>query len=77
MALMFRNTYQPSFYKQLYNYVHASYRKHRALNDAKNPWQLSSLINKKKIKNVMRIVYYEIRFVIEKRRLSKVEKFAS
>ena len=28
MALMFRNTYQPAFYKQLHSYVHKSYRKH-------------------------------------------------
>lgn len=30
MALMFRNTYQPKFYKQLHRYVHKSYRKHLA-----------------------------------------------
>ena len=28
MALMFHNTYQPAFYKQLHRYVHKSYRKH-------------------------------------------------
>ena len=28
MALMFRNTYHPAFYKQLHRYVHKSYRKH-------------------------------------------------
>src|SRR6185369_13277889 len=27
MSMLFKNTYQPEFYKQLYNYVHASYRK--------------------------------------------------
>jgi anaerobic magnesium-protoporphyrin IX monomethyl ester cyclase len=31
LALMFRNTYQPSFYKHLHRYVHYSYRKQLAL----------------------------------------------
>jgi radical SAM superfamily enzyme YgiQ (UPF0313 family) len=31
LALMFRNTYQPSFYKHLHRYVHHSYRKQLAL----------------------------------------------
>ena len=31
LALMFRNTYQPAFYKQLYRYVHVNYRKYKAL----------------------------------------------
>ncbi|HEY4937142.1 MAG TPA: radical SAM protein, partial [Puia sp.] len=30
LALMFSNTYQPAFYKQLHRYVHKSYRKHIA-----------------------------------------------
>lgn len=31
LALMFRNTYAPAFYKQLHRYVHKSYRYHLAL----------------------------------------------
>ena len=31
MALMFKNTYQPAFYKQLYYYVHKTYRRHIAV----------------------------------------------
>ncbi len=34
MALMFQNTYKPSYYKQLHQYVHQSYHKHLA----KNAW---------------------------------------
>src|SRR6185437_12779240 len=33
MALMFRNTFQPAFYKQLHRYVHKSYRKHIAFHN--------------------------------------------
>ncbi len=35
MALMFRSTYQPPFYKQLHRYVHRNYRKHLAFKHAK------------------------------------------
>jgi anaerobic magnesium-protoporphyrin IX monomethyl ester cyclase len=31
LAMMFRNTYQPAFYKQLHRYVHKNYRKQMAL----------------------------------------------
>ncbi|HTE27806.1 B12-binding domain-containing radical SAM protein [Flavitalea sp.] len=31
MVLMFRNTYSPSYYKQLHRYVHKNYRKHLAI----------------------------------------------
>ena len=35
LALMFRNTYAPAFYKQLHRYVHKSYRKHLAIETMK------------------------------------------
>ena len=35
LALMFRNTYQPAFYKQLHRYVHMSYRQHIAFDNLK------------------------------------------
>ena len=36
LALMFSNTYQPAFYKQLHRYTHKSYRKHLALESIKH-----------------------------------------
>jgi cell fate (sporulation/competence/biofilm development) regulator YmcA (YheA/YmcA/DUF963 family) len=35
LALMFRNTYQPAFYKQLHRYVHKTYRMHIAIENIK------------------------------------------
>jgi anaerobic magnesium-protoporphyrin IX monomethyl ester cyclase len=32
LALMFRNTYEPAFYKRLHRYVHHEFRKHQGLN---------------------------------------------
>ena len=33
LALMFHNTYTPSFYKQLHRFVHSNYRKQKAINN--------------------------------------------
>jgi hypothetical protein len=35
LALMFRNTYAPAFYKQLHRYVHKNYRKQVAIQHLK------------------------------------------
>jgi len=51
LKLMFRNTYQPAFYKQLHRYVHKSYRKHLALQTIRNvirhPWPIKTGILRK------------------------------
>jgi hypothetical protein len=76
MALMFRNTYQPAFYKQLYGYVHANYRQHLALHDMRSLWRSPSL-SRKKIKKTLSIVYYKMILVIQKKRLLKLEKISA
>jgi radical SAM superfamily enzyme YgiQ (UPF0313 family) len=75
MSMLFKNTYQPEFYKQLYNYVHASYRKHRALHDLKSLWH-PPVITLQKMKNILSVGYYEALFFFAKNRLARVEKFA-
>jgi radical SAM superfamily enzyme YgiQ (UPF0313 family) len=77
MSMLFKNTYQPAFYKQLYSYVHINYRKHLALRDLRVLWQSSSLVSQKKLKNVMRVAYYRTRFFFEKKRLARLERFSS
>ena len=44
LALMFRNTYAPAFYKQLHRYVHKSYRKHVAIQHLKKLFAKPSAI---------------------------------
>ncbi|MBV9962242.1 MAG: B12-binding domain-containing radical SAM protein [Parafilimonas sp.] len=77
MALMFTNTYQPAFYKQLYSYVHASYCEHLALHAMNSSWNLSAKTNQQKIKNVLRVAYYKTRFFLAKQKLNKLEKLAT
>jgi radical SAM superfamily enzyme YgiQ (UPF0313 family) len=58
LALMFRNTYAPAFYKQLHRYVHKSYRKHMAIEAMKKILNRPVSISFKKIKKALSILYY-------------------
>ena len=58
LALMFRNTYAPAFYKQLHRYVHKSYRKHIAMEALKDLFNASTITKTKKIKKAMSFLYY-------------------
>lgn len=58
LALMFRNTYEPAFYKQLHRYVHKSYRKHLALDTLKSLVGKPASLTFRKIKKAMSLCYY-------------------
>jgi radical SAM superfamily enzyme YgiQ (UPF0313 family) len=51
LALMFRNTYPPAFYKQLHRYVHKTYRKQLAFENIRriisNPFKINMFMLKK------------------------------
>lgn len=49
LALMFRNTYAPSFYKQLHRYVHNNYKKHIATIKWREWFKRSGKIDVKKM----------------------------
>lgn len=74
LALMFRNTYQPAFYKQLHRYVHKSYRKHIAFENIKKIFAHPFSINTGVIKKAISYFYYIPSEWINKARLSKLEK---
>jgi radical SAM superfamily enzyme YgiQ (UPF0313 family) len=77
MALMFRNTYPPAFYKQLHSYVHNSYRKHKAFEQIKmllkNPLQ----INYNSLRKAISWLYYLPTAFIEKLKLQQLQKPAA
>jgi radical SAM superfamily enzyme YgiQ (UPF0313 family) len=74
MALMFRNTYPPAFYKQLHRYVHKSYRKHIAFENFRQ--LLSHPADGKLIhlKKALSGLYYIPLAYMEKRKLNQLEK---
>jgi anaerobic magnesium-protoporphyrin IX monomethyl ester cyclase len=74
LALMFSNTYQPAFYKQLHRYVHKSYRKHLAFENIKKLIIHPFRSNASGIKRAISALYYLPAAFIDKQRLRKLEK---
>ncbi|MEO8764205.1 MAG: radical SAM protein [Ginsengibacter sp.] len=58
MALMFRNTYHPEFYKQLHRYVHLNYRKHKAFHTVKKSISSPRTISFSVLKKAISTLYY-------------------
>jgi radical SAM superfamily enzyme YgiQ (UPF0313 family) len=75
LALMFRNTYQPSFYKQLHRYVHKDYRKHLAFENIKILFSNPSSLTLSKLKKMVSAVYYIPAAFIARQKLKSIEKF--
>jgi anaerobic magnesium-protoporphyrin IX monomethyl ester cyclase len=76
LKLMFRNTYQPAFYKQLHRYVHKSYRKHLALAHLKNLVAHPGSLNPAVLRKAASIAYYIPAAFLAKQKLRTLEKGA-
>lgn len=77
MALMFRNTYPPAFYKQLHSYVHNSYRKHKAFEQIKMLFKNPMQINYNSLRKATSWLYYLPTAFIEKLKLQQLQKPAA
>jgi anaerobic magnesium-protoporphyrin IX monomethyl ester cyclase len=58
LQLMFRNTFQPAFYKQLHRYVHKSHRRSLALYQWRLIWQKPAALNMAGFKKALSLFYY-------------------
>ncbi|MCH7964069.1 MAG: B12-binding domain-containing radical SAM protein [Bacteroidetes bacterium] len=58
LAVMFRSTYPPKFYKKLHRYVHKVYRKKQGINIIKNLFLKPTSITKRKLRSALLIFYY-------------------
>jgi radical SAM superfamily enzyme YgiQ (UPF0313 family) len=74
LALMFRNTYQPSFYKQLHQYVHKSFRKRLAFYNLrlllKKPFKANTAI----LRKALSCVYLVPSVFLSQIKLKQLEK---
>lgn len=74
MALMFTNTFAPTYYKQLHKYVHKNYHMHLAKNSLvkliKNPLEISM----GSLKKALSVFYYTPATFIERLKLNQLEK---
>ena len=74
LALMFRNTYPPPFYKQLHRYVHKSYRKHIAIENLKNIIRKPASLSFENLKKAVSFIYYAPTAFLAKQKLNLLEK---
>jgi anaerobic magnesium-protoporphyrin IX monomethyl ester cyclase len=74
MALMFSNTFPPSYYKQLHNYVHKNYRRHLAKNSFVRLFKNPMATNLRGLRKALSYFYYTPATIIEKYKLSQLEK---
>ncbi len=74
MALMFRNTFEPAFYKQLHRFVHKSYRKHIAFDNFRVLLTHPASGKFSHIKKALSGLYYVPAAFIEKKKLNQLEK---
>ena len=73
LALMFRNTYAPAFYKQLHRYVHKSYRKHLALSAIKQLAIKPFSLRFDRVKKALSVLYYTPSAWVAKQKLQELE----
>ncbi|MEP7374649.1 MAG: radical SAM protein [Chitinophagaceae bacterium] len=73
LALMFRNTYAPAFYKQLHRYVHKSYRKQVAIQHLKSLFIKPSSVRSLTFKKALSFLYYAPAAWFEKQKLRLLE----
>jgi len=74
MALMFHNTFPPSYYKQLHRYVHQNYHQHLAKNSLAELIRKPQQANAKNIRKALSIFYYTPAAMIERLKLKRLEK---
>ena len=74
MALLFSNTFPPSYYKQLHKYVHQNYHKHLAKNSllalVKQPFKSNTQVFKKAVS----VLYHALATFVERLKLMQLEK---
>ncbi|MBC7946550.1 MAG: B12-binding domain-containing radical SAM protein, partial [Chitinophagaceae bacterium] len=73
LALMFRNTYAPAFYKQLHRYVHKSYRKRIAIQNLKHLITKPLSAKAFTVKKALSFLYYAPAAWVDKRKLHSLE----
>lgn len=73
LAVMFRNTYSPAFYKQLHRYVHKTYRRELAMQQLKILLDKPLSISGSSLKKALSALYYAPAAWHERRKLNALE----
>ncbi len=73
LALMFRNTFPPAYYKRLHRYVHKVYRKRVGLKSILNIIRNPLSVSKKNLRSAILILYYIPASILDSFLLKKLE----
>jgi anaerobic magnesium-protoporphyrin IX monomethyl ester cyclase len=76
LAVMFRSTYSPQFYKKLHRYLHKVYRKKQGIHTMKNLLMNPTSVNKRKLRSALLTFYYIPTSIIDSIKLKKLENTA-
>lgn len=74
LALMYKGTYPPSYYRKLHRYVHKVYRRKQSLINLKNLLLDPLSLSKKKIRSAFSFIYYTPMSIIDSIQLKRLEK---
>jgi anaerobic magnesium-protoporphyrin IX monomethyl ester cyclase len=73
LALMYKGTFSPSYYKKLHRFVHKVYRRKQSLMNVKSILFHPLTINKRKIRSALSILYYVPASIADSIALRKLE----
>ena len=76
LALMYKGTFSPSYYKKLHRYVHKVYRRKQSTQVLKNILLNPFSLNRKKIRSALALAYYSPMSFIDSIQLKRLEKTA-
>ena len=74
LALMYKGTFSPSYYKKLHRYVHKVYRKKQSRLNLKQILLDPFNLNRKKIRSALALAYYYPMSLIDSIQLKRLEK---
>jgi anaerobic magnesium-protoporphyrin IX monomethyl ester cyclase len=74
LALMYKGTFSPSYYKKLHRYVHKVYRRKQSLQNLKSVLGNPFKANRKKIRSALALGYYSPMSLVESVQLKRLEK---
>lgn len=76
LALMYKGTFSPSYYKKLHRYVHKVYRRKQSTLNLKNIILNPLNVNRKKIRSALALAYYSPMSLLDSIKLKRLEKTA-
>ena len=76
LALMYKGTFSPSYYKKLHRYVHKVYRRKQSTLNLKNIILNPFNVNRKKIRSALALAYYSPMSLLDSIKLKRLEKTA-